>query len=203
MKIAIITLSILFSIITASATIHLVKVWDGYFQFIDPSNFGLPLTIQLGDTVQWIPLDPPSMVHTITSTNIPNGAQAFDQIWQVPADTFFQYIPAVSGFYEYECTPHAVQYGMVGTITVLGDSTSLGQVQLSNSEFIVYPNPAINILHFTHQLNPGNYRVYSIGGAIQLIGKSTDVVDVSTLTAGVYFIELLGDKPRTIKFNKR
>ena len=70
--------------------VHTVYVWDGYSQFV-----GADITIQLGDTVQWLPLDVPMMVHTITSTNIPSGAATFDQIWQAPADTFFQYRPTI------------------------------------------------------------------------------------------------------------
>jgi len=66
--------------------------------FVDAVNFSQDLTIQLGDTVQWLPLDFPSMVHTITSTNIPLGAPTFDQIWQAHADPFFQYVPPIAGF---------------------------------------------------------------------------------------------------------
>jgi hypothetical protein len=74
--------------------------------------------VQLGDTVQWVQLDPPTMTHTITSDNIPNGAIPFDQIWQLPADTFFQYIPQVVGLYQYVCTPH-IPFGMIGEFTVV------------------------------------------------------------------------------------
>ena len=73
----------------AKSTIHEILVWDGYMQFL-PSS----LEVELGDTIQWLPLDYPSMVHTVTSSNIPNGAVEFDVIWQAPADTFFQYIPS-------------------------------------------------------------------------------------------------------------
>ena len=57
------------------------------------------------------------MSHTITSSNIPAGAVPFDQIWQMPADTFFQYIPQVAGLYQYVCTPH-IPMGMIGEFTV-------------------------------------------------------------------------------------
>ena len=62
----------------AKSTIHEIKVWDGYMEFLPAS-----LEIQLGDTIQWLPLDFPTMVHTITSTNIPAGADSFDEIWQI------------------------------------------------------------------------------------------------------------------------
>ena len=70
----------------SKGTIHQIQVWNGYYQFLPPSN----ITVQLGDPVQWIPLDLPTMTHTITADNIPAGAAAFNQIWQLPADTFFQ-----------------------------------------------------------------------------------------------------------------
>ena len=97
----------------SKGAIHQIQVWNGYFQFLPSSN----ITIQLGDTIQWIPLDPPTMTHTITSDNIPVGAVPFDQVWQLPADTFFQYIPQVAGLYQYVCTPH-IPNGMIGEFTV-------------------------------------------------------------------------------------
>ena len=100
-------LGIIISSLTANATIHEVQVWDGYFQFLSKD-----ITIQLGDTVQWLPLDTPMMTHTITSTNIPEGAEEFDQVWNSPDNLFFQYVPQVAGLYEYECTPHA-HIGMI------------------------------------------------------------------------------------------
>ncbi len=102
----------------SKATIHTIQVWNGYMQFL-PSS----LTIQLGDTIQWLPLDPPTMFHTVTSTSIPTGAITFNQTWQLPADTFFQYIPQVAGVYAYECTPH-VTMGMIGVFTVNSSSVA-------------------------------------------------------------------------------
>ena len=87
----------------SKGTIHQIGVWGGYYQFVPGS-----ITIQLGDTIEWEPFFGllPTMPHTITSDNIPVGAVPFDQIWQMPADTFFQYIPQVVGLYQYVCTPH-------------------------------------------------------------------------------------------------
>ena len=97
----------------SKGAIYQISVWNGYYQFLPPNN----ITIQLGDTIQWIPLDPPTMTHTITSDNIPSGAVPFNQVWQMPADTFFQYIPQVAGLYQYVCTPH-IPNGMIGEFTV-------------------------------------------------------------------------------------
>ncbi len=108
--------------------IHQIQVWNGYYQFLPSNN----ITVQLGDTVQWVQLDPPTMTHTITSDNIPNGAIPFNQIWQLPADTFFQYIPQVAGLYEYVCTPH-IPNGMIGEFTVI-DGTAAIKEQTTNKE---------------------------------------------------------------------
>jgi len=103
----------------SKGAIHQIQVWNGYYQFLPPNN----ITVQLGDTIQWTPLDPPTMTHTITSDSIPAGATAFNQIWQLPADTFFQYIPQVVGLYKYVCTPH-INFNMIGEFTVVNGTNS-------------------------------------------------------------------------------
>ena len=109
-----------FSSFNSKGTIHQIQVWSGYMQFLPPNN----IIVQLGDTIQWTPLDPPTMSHTITSNNIPAGAVPFDQIWQMPADTFFQYIPQVAGLYQYVCTPH-IPNGMIGEFIVHSGAASI------------------------------------------------------------------------------
>ena len=119
----------------SKGTIHQIQVWNGYYQFLPPNN----ITVQLGDTVQWIPLDPPTMTHTITSDNIPAGAASFNQIWQLPADTFFQYIPQVAGLYQYVCTPH-IPMGMIGEFTVVNGSNTQTYVPDDNFEAYLESN---------------------------------------------------------------
>ena len=125
-------LIIIFSITSlyVKSEIHVILVWDGYSQFM-PSS----LNINLGDTIHFLPLDPPLMVHTITSSNIPIGANSFDQIWQAPADTFFQYIPQVEGFYEYVCTPH-ISFGMIGSFNVINTGTYVFEDHSKNKELL-------------------------------------------------------------------
>ena len=76
----------LFIYFNSTATIHNIQVWSGYFQFL-PST----LTLQLGDTIQWTPLDQPmpNMPHTITSSTIPIGAISFDVSWALMILYFF------------------------------------------------------------------------------------------------------------------
>jgi plastocyanin len=120
---------------TSKGTIHQIQVWSGYMQFLPPNN----IVVQLGDTIQWTSLDPPTMSHTITSNNIPTGAVPFDQIWQMPADTFFQYIPQVAGLYQYVCTPH-IPNGMIGEFTVINGSNTQTYVPDDNFEAYLEAN---------------------------------------------------------------
>jgi plastocyanin len=183
--------------LTSNATIHVVKVWNGYYQFLSAD-----ITIDLGDTVQWLPLDTPTMVHTITSTNIPIGAQAFDQIWQAPADTFFQYIPTVSGMHNYECTPHAIDFGMVGSINVIG-TAGINESDYSSNQFSVYPNPTSDYLRFDESVQNETYHIYSEDGQVVLSGTTNEHVNVVPLNPGVYFVRIIGDNMRQKKFVKK
>ena len=199
MKNLFIILSIILSSFTAKATIHIVNVWDGYFEFT-PAD----ITIQLGDTVQWLPLGgvAPSMVHTITSSNIPAGAAPFDQIWQAPADTFFQYVPQIAGLYEYVCTPH-IPNGMVGSFNVIGDITGLTDGKLSENELLIYPNPTTDIIHLNKSNFVYRYKIFTSNGKLILSGKTNETVNVSTLANGNYVIEIVGDRTRVLKFIKQ
>ncbi len=115
----------------SKGTIHTIGVWGGYYEFVPAS-----ITIQLGDTVEWEPYFGllPMMFHTITSDNIPVGAVSFDQVWQMPADTFFQYIPQVAGLYQYVCTPH-IPNGMIGEFTVITGTTAVKE-HTTNKELL-------------------------------------------------------------------
>jgi len=71
------------------------------------------LSIALGDTVrfQWV-----SGSHTTTSTSVPGGAATWNQNI-TSGSTTYTYKPAVTGTYNYRCTPH-VGMGMIGSFTV-------------------------------------------------------------------------------------
>ena len=115
----------------SKGTTHTIGVWGGYYEFVPAS-----ITIQLGDTIEWEPYFGllPMMLHTITSNNIPVGAASFDQVWQMPADTFFQYVPQVAGLYQYVCTPH-IPNGMIGEFTVINGTTAVKE-HTTNKELL-------------------------------------------------------------------
>lgn len=179
----------------SKATIHVINVWDGYFQFL-PNT----LTVQLGDTIQWLPFDQPTMVHTVTSTNIPSGAATFDYTWQAPADTFFQYIPQFVGVYDYECTPHAVSHNMIGSFEVV-DSTQ-NSIEKHSIEISIRPNPTQDQLYIDELNSKAEYFIYSVDGSLVKKGVTSGIVDVSDIKSGTFVIELVGDVRRTKQFVK-
>ena len=179
---------------TTNAAIYVIQVWDGYYQFLPNS-----LTINLGDTIEWRKLDDPMMYHTITSTNIPAGAVAFDEDWQMPADTFFQYVPAVAGLYDYECTPHALSHNMIGSFTVnpVAGLTSA----LDTKPVFVYPNPVKSILNVESVLE-SDYLIINLHGKVILEGILEEKIDVDQLKSGQYILLVGGNNKSTIRFTK-
>ncbi len=175
------------------AGVHIIRVWDGYFQFT-PNQ----ITVPLGDTIYWLPLDQPTMLHTITSTNIPGGAASFDAIWQAPADTFFQYVPTVAGLYIYECTPHATSFNMIGTFIVY-PPVGLNDPD-DNEPLQVYPNPVSEALYASGMSAGDDFRIYDQAGKLVFSGQFTGRIDVSGLNDGIYYLEHYGDVNRRSKF---
>ena len=196
MKQILLSLTCLLGFSQIQATIHTIQVWDGYLQFLDDG-----FTMQLGDTVEWLPLDQPSMAHTITSSSIPAGAATFDQIWQMPADTFFRYIPTILGTYDYVCTPHASN-GMIGNF-IVADSTVGIQTNERLTQVLTYPNPTVEFLQFDSELNGTTYSIFDLNGKDVKIGTLEQMIDVKSLVPGTYYIRFYGDKPRFANFIKQ
>jgi plastocyanin len=176
------------------STVHEILVWDGYMQFM-PSNLS---DVKLGDTIEWLPLDIPTMVHTITSTNIPIGATPFDQIWQTPLDTFFQYIPDKIGLYEYVCTPH-IANGMIGSFTVQETNLSITNNPF-NINHAVFPNPTNNYIQFSSEFKNLEFFIYEFSGRLVLSGISSSKYDISKLNSGIYYLVIAAVEPEKIKF---
>lgn len=91
------------------ATVHIIQVGFNSGLSFSPSGLSIPL----GDTIrfQWV-----SGSHTTTSTSVPGGGVAWNQNI-TSGSTVFTYKPAVTGTYNYRCTPH-VAMGMTGSFTV-------------------------------------------------------------------------------------
>jgi len=162
----------------SKGTIHQIGVWGGYYQFVPGS-----ITIQLGDTIEWEPFAGllPMMLHTITSDNIPAGAVSFDQVWQMPADTFFQYIPQVAGLYEYVCTPH-VPNGMIGEFTVTNVGNTQTYVPDANFEAYLEANGmGNNVLNDDYVFTSAIDTLGALNVSNQNISDLTGIEDFSVL----------------------
>ena len=74
--------------------------------FVDPDgrrNADAEVTVRSGETVGWrhVGANP----HTVTSTNVPSGARAFDSPTMSNDDTF-TVTPTTAGTYTYHCATH-------------------------------------------------------------------------------------------------
>ncbi|MFN4854583.1 MAG: T9SS type A sorting domain-containing protein [Bacteroidota bacterium] len=185
---------------SAFSATHTVLVWSGYMKFVNPGWATDTISMIPGDTIQWLPLDAPTMPHTITSTTIPSGAATFDQVWQMPSDTFFRYIPQIPGIYQYVCTPH-INMGMTG-IFIVESNPSKTRESVRNTEALqLFPNPATrNIgLASDKSLAGVGYWVTDIQGKIVLsgsIGTYFTLIPIENLPAGTYFLLADGGKYR-------
>ena len=192
--------SLFFSIsMNGLATIHKIIVWDGYLKFITEAGDPANIEINLGDTVNWLPISgAPAMAHTVTSASIPVGAASFDYTWQAPADTFFQYIPTVVGLHEFECTPHVLD-GMIGSINVISATVSAPENELSYS---VYPNPCSDFIIVKGLGKGEKWTMTDINGKTISSGQYADQIQVRDIEKGVYFLHFYEEKRSVLRFMK-
>lgn len=84
-----------------------------------------------------------------------------------------------------------------------GDHVSMHGEQ-KEFEFDVYPNPVANTLFIRGAETAIQLRVINMSGAVLVEQSSNQQVDVSSLEAGIYFIQLVyADQVETKKFIKR
>jgi plastocyanin len=170
------------------ATIWTVNVQN--FSF-NPNS--LP-DVRVGDTVRWVWV---SGSHTTTSTTIPAGADAWDHAIN-SGNTEFDYIPVVTGTYNYKCTPHA-SMGMTGSFIV---SPPVGiAVSEQEPEFTVSPNPFRDKIMIRFADNSGiilnKVEITNITGKVcsvtngQLNELSESVtLNLGDLIPGFYFVRI-------------
>jgi plastocyanin len=171
---------------TALATIHTIHATGMMFS---PNT----LTIQLGDTVQWMWMDG---FHTTTSTSVPAGAVAWDE----PLDanhTTYTYIPSVIGTYDFKCIPHE-SMGMLGSFTV---TPPLGVKNISDINASVNPNPAKDVVRVTAKEKISNVQLFDISGRLVRTLQQTNATgseqtySVTGIASGTYFLQIqAGDK---------
>ena len=89
------------------------------FDLTSPGYSPANATVAIGqnDTVTWVNND--IHPHTVTSRNVPAGAQMFDS-GPIQPNQNYTYTFTVAGNYEYYCTIHA---WMSGNLNVMGNQT--------------------------------------------------------------------------------
>jgi plastocyanin len=188
-KIFYISLLVALLVLTGStklaATTWVVSVQDFSFS---PSS--LP-NVKLGDTIRWNWVNGS---HTTTSTTIPSAAAAWDSPLNIEFPTF-KYVPAVTGVFNYKCTPHA-SMGMTGSFTV---SPNLGVAVPSDvPEISITPNPFTSRILVSYRAQGSvlaGLKVFDVTGrTVKVINTENPVygfsetVDLQDLDNGIYFI---------------
>ncbi|ESU24170.1 hypothetical protein FEDK69T_06060 [Flavobacterium enshiense DK69] len=90
-------------------------------------------------------------------------------------------------------------------ISLEGVAQTLTNDENSIPDFVVYPNPATDVVHIVHRLNSLNYQLFGIDGKLIQKGPlENNEINLSHLTAGLYLLQLEGDgKLETKKILKR
>lgn len=157
----------------------------------------LPIDVQVGDSLNWMDTLLANTVINPNSSFTKSGNYRLrwcDSVWlkSSPADPAFDTNLANN----FVCdTPHA-------TIWV----TSVNDLDNSNS-MSVYPNPARNNITIKYKYNNSDAAIIirSVTGQIMyrknlgrnLVGEQTHNIDISTLSPGIYMIELDIDRRKT------
>lgn len=153
----------------SQAAVILIEVED--FEF-DPNIF----TVNPGDEIKfyW-----DEGVHTTTSTVIPPGAAAWDQVID-QNNQFFSYFPTVPGSYDFICTYHQ-SMGMLGHFTV-NNSTGI-------SSDLIKPAFLINAIAVNDGMLQISYSLPSNGVKLTLTdisGKQAKLLESVVKASGTY-----------------
>jgi hypothetical protein len=92
----------------------------------------------------------------------------------------------------------------LGSVVIGSTTTSTSNISNNNS-VSVYPNPTSDVLKITSDVIYDSYRVYNVIGSTVMEGNlNADTINVNSLEAGTYFIELSNkDSKSNIQFVKK
>lgn len=145
------------------------------------------LTIDVGDTVEWIWND--ALPHTVTS--LAGSTETFNSGTVSGMGDSFSVTFTLEGVNDYQCNFHPGS--MFGTITVLDN---LGVDDMVINSFKLFPNPSSSSLNlsFSLPIAKGNIHISDMLGRSVLNNKIDELneiqLDISNLKSGVYFIEV-------------
>lgn len=179
-----------FTSLKSEAATIIVQVED--FEF-DPAIF----TISTGDSIMWM-WDNSGGQHTTTSTLIPQGAAAWDEVISNNSPMFI-YVPTVAGSYDYICSYHS-SMGMIGHFTVLSASPVIevsksAELMLTG---IIAGDQSVTVHYNLPQNTDVNISLFdAIGNLVKVLsfekqpaGYYKERFPVSELRSGMYILSL-------------
>lgn len=92
-----------------------------------------------------------------------------------------------------------------GTMTGDVRTTTLAVNEFDQSQITIYPNPATEYINITGLDNIKSVKILSIDGKLISSFKNSEKINISKITAGVYFVEIVTDRStiNRIKFIKK
>ncbi len=100
---------------------------------------------------------------------------------------------------------YGVGDGMIGTykkVLIPGEDTTTGfSKRIDLPKLSVYPNPTTDVINISNLEKDANIVITNTVGKIVLLVKTKDVIDVSSLQSGLYFVNVTGYS--TSKFIKK
>ena len=79
------------------------------------------------------------------------------------------------------------------------EPTDVKEDPFKNSEISIYPNPAMDIIHITGNINNEPIRIYSLEGIKLIDCQSADKIDISSLVPGIYIVKVGSNVLKLIK----
>ena len=72
-------------------------------------------------------------------------------------------------------------------LIIILDTTTA--IQFIDNQLVIYPNPTVNNIK-TNSLKPFDYQIFDVQGTVIQQGENVNIIDVSGLKSGVYFIKI-------------
>lgn len=157
------------------------------------------LTIEVGDTVEWVWGD--SMSHNVEPDGGDPPADFGHEDFETGEFTYSYTFTEATAF-DFKCGAHSTMKGSITVAVLSVDDPVAGNVSY-------YPNPVTDILRIEAENPMQSYSVYNVLGAEVARGTldgASAGIDMSAHKAGVYFVRLAtaGDGNQTvIKITKR
>jgi hypothetical protein len=117
---------------------------------------------------------------------------------EIPSGLIIQYGFAITG-------PNAnpADEAALGSVVIGAADASISEASPFGS-ITTYPNPAVESLSISSEIEVDSYKVFGTNGQLLLDGSYNGSVDVSSLRDGVYFIEVRsGELTETLSFIKK